>query len=77
LLAENSVLLGIPDPIISATFNLLVRDLSILALSVVTLPQLNQPERTRIRQLIAVPKARGADWTFVAEKMSDISGGSY
>lgn len=74
LLAENSALLGVPGPIISAAFHLLVRDLSIAALSLATLPQLNAAERTRIRQIIVVPEMRGADWSFVAERMSRISG---
>ncbi len=73
LIAENSLLLRVAAPVISAIFHLLVSDLSVLALSLATLPILDPAERTRIRRLIVVPHSRGADWDFMAGRMVDIS----
>jgi acyl-CoA dehydrogenase len=70
LIAENSVLLGVSEPIISAIFHILVRDLSDLAITIATLPQLNEAERIRIRRLVIVPQPRGSDWDFVAQRIS-------
>jgi hypothetical protein len=66
LIAENCMKLNVPPPMISTIFHILVQDLSVSALTVATLPRLDDAERMRIRRLIVVPEARGADWDFAA-----------
>lgn len=65
LIAENALLLGVPEQIVSAIFHLLVNDLSTSALTLASFPKLPRVSKILVRRMIAVPGASGADWQSV------------
>jgi acyl-CoA dehydrogenase len=74
LIAENCTSLDVAPAMISTIFDILVQDLSVAALNVATLPELDKGERIRIRRLIVVPPVRGASWDVVADRASVAAG---
>jgi len=73
LIAENARLAGIPTPMVSAMFHLLVGDLSATALLLAALPRLDGVRRMLIRRVVGVPLTSSAAWDFVAGRV--VSGG--
>ena len=55
LLAENASRLGVPEEMLSAIFQFLVADLSVAALSLASLPELEMPNRSLVRRMIVIP----------------------
>jgi acyl-CoA dehydrogenase len=74
LIAENARLAGVPTPMISAIFHLLVGDLSATALTMAALPRLDGMRRLLIRRVVSVPTTTSADWDAVAERVNRSEG---
>lgn len=72
LIAENTVLMNIDRPIVSAVFHLLVHELSTAASAFAALPGLNPSARRLAGRLIAIPYTSDADWNCVADKMNSV-----
>jgi acyl-CoA dehydrogenase len=68
LIAENAVRLEIPGEMTSAIFSVLVEDLSSLALRLVAIPDIDDSNRDRVLQMVAVPAVSAADWDVVARR---------
>jgi 1-acyl-sn-glycerol-3-phosphate acyltransferase len=73
LIAENAQRLGVPAPMISAIFHLLVIDLSAAGQELAALPELDMRCRRLARRLVAIPKSIDSDWSFVADRVSALS----
>ncbi|HEY8749825.1 MAG TPA: hypothetical protein VIM11_17715 [Tepidisphaeraceae bacterium] len=70
LIAENAVITDQPSPIVDAIFELLVTDLSTLALSIASLPLFQGPCRRLIDRLITVPLNAGIGWDEISETVA-------
>lgn len=70
LIAENAMVMGVPAPMISAIFHLLISDLSAAAQILAALPGLDSLSRLLARRVIAIPKTSAADWGFVSAKVA-------
>jgi acyl-CoA dehydrogenase len=70
LIAENAVRLQIPTQVISAVFHALVTELSASALKVASCPNIGAVGRAMVRQVVAPPLTRSADWDWVSEHLT-------
>ena len=52
---ENASRLDVPEEMLSAIFQFLVADLSVAALSLASLPELEMPNRSLVRRMIVIP----------------------
>ena len=68
LIAENAVLLAVPQEMVSVIFNLLVSDLSTSALGLAAYPKLARLGRILVRRMVAVPRSSNPDWDWVSER---------
>ena len=75
LIAENAMLFGIPSPLISAMFHLLVSDLSDSARELAASPGIDVATRARARRLIAIPNTADSDWECVMDEANGLKGG--
>ena len=75
LIAENAMLFGIPSPLISAMFHLLVSDLSDSARELAASPGIDVATRARARRLIAIPNTADSDWDCVMDQANSLKGG--
>jgi hypothetical protein len=69
LIAENAVLLGVPNEVVSAIFHLLVTDLSEAALALASTQGVSEKNQSLLRQMIRIPKTKANDWDFVADRI--------
>jgi acyl-CoA dehydrogenase len=65
LVAENAAKLQIQPPLINCIFHLLVNDLSALALTFASSPNLKGRAKLLIRRCVAVPKTTDAQWNAI------------
>jgi hypothetical protein len=70
LIAENSRLLQIQGPLISAIFHTLITDLSTAALNLASHPAIEAREKRHLCRLIAIPSTSADDWEAVAHHIS-------
>ncbi len=65
LIAENAVLMGIPPPVVSAIFGLLVGDMSGMALQMAAIPKFDATSRGLIQRMVKVPRTGDEEWEFI------------
>ena len=70
LIAENARRLAVPDPMLSAIFDLLITDLSASALALAGSPHLDALAKVLIRRLVSAPRTTAADWTDVSNRVA-------
>jgi len=68
LVAENVSRVEMPREMTAAIFHTLVEDLSALALQLAALTQFDDTARSRILQMVEIPKTSAADWHFVSQR---------
>ena len=72
VIIEHCTLLCVETQSINAIFELLVTDLSTLALPLTAHPLLDKIARAAVTRLIVIPRTCAADWELVSEKMASV-----
>lgn len=71
LVAENSAILGIPGPMVSAMFHVLVSELNAAALSLASLSGSQLEGEDLLRRLVRVPRTTASEWAFVSGRATE------
>jgi acyl-CoA dehydrogenase len=69
LVAENCLLFDVPREMISAIFQMLIIDLTVCALNLSSIPQLDAQSKNRIGRLVQSAKSAESDWDFVLQRI--------
>jgi acyl-CoA dehydrogenase len=74
LIAENSVLLAVPPPVVAVIFHLLIGDLSVSALSLAAIPAFGEFRALLTERMVSVQHTSDADWDRVWDLQRQESG---
>ncbi len=58
---------------VSVIFHLLITDLTVYALAIAPLPELDSVSRFLIRRMVVIPRTAGGDWDFVSNHQANFS----